>query len=67
MKTTSVINTLCEGTGTEPSDWEEQDGPESRCGLDYWFVNKHTGQTAYVNDDQGHITWEVSDPDDSSA
>lgn len=56
MKQLTPIKVLCNETGTKPSDWEEMEGPESGCGVDYWFVNKKTGEEAYVNDDQGHIT-----------
>lgn len=55
-----ALETLCEHTNTKPEDWEELDGPESGNGVDYWFANIHSGREVYVNDDQGHITVDLS-------
>jgi hypothetical protein len=46
---------LAELTGTDPSAWEEVEGPESGCGLDYWYCHAMSGE-AYVNVDQTCIT-----------
>lgn len=59
MKQKSIIQQVCDETDTKPADWNEMDGPDSGVGVDYWFVNKHTGQEVYVNDDQGHVTINV--------
>jgi hypothetical protein len=56
----SALETLCQQTYTKPEDWEELDGPESGNGVDYWFVNVHSGREVYVNDDQGNITVDLS-------
>ena len=51
-----ALDALCKATGTRPEEWEFLDGPDSRCGVDYWLKHKPTGKEAYVNDDQGHVT-----------
>lgn len=58
------LKALCQETGTAPKDWEELDGPESGCGVDFWFRHKKTGVEAYVNDDQGYITIRIGEDDD---
>lgn len=47
---------LANYTKTAEADWESTEGPDSRCGQDYYYKNTKTGQEAYVNIDQGHIT-----------
>jgi hypothetical protein len=37
------------------SGWVEVDGPDTRCGVDYWFEGPD-GQSAYINIDQGAMT-----------
>ena len=61
MKYLSALDFLCEQTGTCGSDWVNMDGPESGVGVDHWFYNEATQQEAYVNEDQGHFTYEVSE------
>jgi len=39
-------------TGTDKDDWEEAHGPDTGVGLDYWYVNGSTGETAWINLDQ---------------
>jgi hypothetical protein len=51
-----ALDELCRLTSTRPDEWEFLDGPDSRCGVDYWLRHKPTGKEAYVNDDQGHVT-----------
>lgn len=57
----NVLQTLAQETGTKETDWQFLDGPDSRCGVDYWFENLETGQQAYVNWDQGEISVEILD------
>ena len=59
----SVLKAVAEKTGTRQRDWELLDGPESRCGLDYWLRHKKTKQEVYANDDQGYITVQVMGQD----
>ena len=40
---------------TGVSTWRELAGPESGCGLDYWYASAD-GRSAYINIDQDHIT-----------
>lgn len=40
-------------TKTRPEDWQEVWGPDTGCGLDYWFEHRD-GRSAYLNVDQ---TW----------
>ena len=42
-------------TGTRARDWKAQDGPDSRCGIDYYYGHRQ-GNEAYINVDQGHFT-----------
>lgn len=56
-----ILEALCCETDTTADMWEAIDGPDSRCGVDYWFRNRLTGEEAYVNDDQGAITVSVSE------
>lgn len=56
-----ALDELCKATGTHADDWERIDGPDSRCGVDYWFQHARSGKKAYVNDDEGHITVDCED------
>ena len=49
------------GTVEERGHWVAIDGPDSRCGVDYFFVNRRSGREAYANDDQGFITVTIED------
>lgn len=45
--------------------WKEVPGPDSHCGIDYWYeCTDEDGEehTAYINIDQGHLT--VNDEND---
>jgi hypothetical protein len=63
MKTTFDFVKLLEKL-TNTRGWYETDGPESRCGVDYWYaVSKDyldDYQEAYINIDQTAITIEVN-------
>lgn len=48
-------------TGSQPSDWEPTNGPETGVGVERWYVHKVDGRDAYTVDDQGAITVSVSD------
>jgi hypothetical protein len=55
---------LCNATETDPSVWRAEEGPETGCGIDFWYVNSTTGQEARVNDDQGHYTVDLGEGDE---
>jgi len=42
-------------TDTAAKSWKETNGPESRCGLDYYFRHS-AGREAYINVDQEIVT-----------
>lgn len=44
---------------TGDTSWEYADGPESGCGIDYWFVNSK-GHEAYANNDNDYITISIN-------
>ena len=46
-------------TGTRARDWKAQHGPDSRCGIDYYYRHR-PGNEAYINVDQGHFTISVA-------
>jgi len=46
-------------TGTRALNWEFQEGPESRCGVDF-YLRHSQGREAYINIDQGHFTVSVT-------
>lgn len=52
---------IAELTDTAYYDWDYIDGPETGVGIEQWFRNKHTGQEAYVCDDQGVLTVSLSE------
>jgi hypothetical protein len=54
------IQKLAQLTGTDAADWEDAEGPDSRVGVDFYYCHKG-GNTAWVNDDQGHVTFSVYD------
>lgn len=41
-------------TGTRAKAWHEEPGPESGCGLDYWYRHWSLG-LHYINVDQGEV------------
>jgi hypothetical protein len=42
-------------TGTRARAWKSQNGPDTRCGVDYYYAHS-SGKEAYINIDQGHFT-----------
>lgn len=59
-----VVDRVAEETGTDPEHWEGTDGPDSGHGVDYYFRNERTGQTAYVNNDQGDFTISITNDEE---
>jgi len=55
----AVLKAVALTTGTRQNDWELMNGPDSRCGVDYWLRHKQTGQQVYANEDQGTISVQV--------
>ncbi len=49
----NYIQKLEEVTGIK--GWISQDGPQSRCGLDFFFQQGKNNH-AYINNDQGFVT-----------
>ncbi len=47
-------------TGTRAKAWKPQSGPDTRCGVDYYYAHS-SGKEAYINVDQGHFTISVDD------
>ena len=45
-------------TGTRAKAWTPQTGPDTRCGVDYYYAHR-SGKEAYINVDQGHFTVSV--------
>lgn len=50
-------------TDTRASAWHEEAGPDSGCGLDYWYHHHRYGLT-YINVDQGHVKISFCDTDE---
>lgn len=42
-------------TGTRARAWMEDEGPESGCGLDYWYSHRKYKGGVYINVDQGLV------------
>jgi hypothetical protein len=57
----SPLEVLASVTRTSAGDWETLDGPDSGVGVDYWYRHRGTGQEAYLNLDQSHLTISVGD------
>ena len=51
---------LADITGVESDNWEELGGPDSGCGLDYWFGSKDGTLEAYINVDQTYVSVSVN-------
>lgn len=51
----NMTGLLAELSGTDPSAWEEVEGPDSGCGLDYWYHHPEEGE-AHINVDQTLLT-----------
>jgi hypothetical protein len=45
-------------TGTRAKAWKSQNGPDTRCGIDYYYAHS-SGKGAYINIDQGYFTVSV--------
>ncbi len=43
------------------SRWVEADGPDSGCGVDYFYQTRNGDTSAYINVDQEHISVSVDD------
>lgn len=52
---------LADITGTRPDEWSDSEGPDSRCGLDYYYYHAVLGLDARINDDQGMLRITVLD------
>jgi hypothetical protein len=52
----SPLQVLASVTHTSADDWKTLDGPDSGVGVDYWYRHRGTGEEAYLNLDQGHLT-----------
>ena len=50
-----VAGLLAELSETDPSAWEEVEGPDSGCGIDYWYQHPEEGE-AHINVDQILLT-----------
>jgi len=48
-------------TDTKPSSWEDEDGPASGVGVDYWLVNTQAKKCLLANCDQGEWTYAIQD------
>ncbi|HXP59778.1 MAG TPA: hypothetical protein VN829_04755 [Dongiaceae bacterium] len=57
----SPLEVLASTTRTSAGDWESLDGPDSGVGVDYWYHHRGTGEEAYLNLDQFHLTISVAD------
>ena len=52
----NILAKLYELTGDDT--WKITNGPDSGCGIDYYFVSAYKNE-AYVNNDQGFVTISV--------
>ena len=50
-------------TATESAEWGEAEGPDTRCGDDYYWQHDDGLRNARVNVDQGMVTISVVDED----
>ncbi len=57
--TTDLPGMLAVLTGTRACDWSIREGPDSRCGADYYYGHRQWGE-AYINIDQSHFTISVA-------
>lgn len=48
-------------TNTSVKDWVVAEGPDSGVGETYWYVHQQRNLTAYVTNDQQHISIEVTE------
>ena len=54
---------LADMTGTGADEWSEGDGPDTRCGVDYYYHHEVLGMDARINDDQGMLEIMILDED----
>ena len=57
----SPLQVLASVTHRSANDWESLDGPDSGVGVDYWYRHRGTGEEAYLNRDQDHLTISVAE------
>jgi hypothetical protein len=57
----SPLEVLASVTHTSADEWESLDGPDSGVGVDYWYRHRGTGNEAYLNLDQDHLTISLGD------
>ena len=55
-----IILAVAAKTGTAPNDWDYFDGPTTGVGVEYWLRNAIDYLEAYVCDDQGELTVEIT-------
>jgi hypothetical protein len=55
---------LADITGTRAEEWSDSEGPDSRCGVDYYYYHGVLGLDARINDDQGLLSITVLDEDE---
>jgi hypothetical protein len=48
-------------SGTAPGNWDYFDGPRTGVGVEYWLRNAVDSLEAYVCDDQGELTIEITE------
>ena len=56
---TNLPGMLAVLTGTRAREWKTRDGPDSRCGIDYYY-RYLDGSEAYINIDQSHFAISVA-------
>jgi hypothetical protein len=56
-----IILAVAAKTGTASSDWNYFDGPTTGVGVEYWLRNTLAFLEAYVCDDQGELTIEITE------
>jgi hypothetical protein len=55
-----IILAVAAQTGTAPGNWEHFDGPATGVAVEYWLRNTVESLEAYVCDDQGELTIEIT-------
>ena len=59
--TIDYCSMLADMTGTRNNEWEEAEGPDSGCGISYYYQHDVLGLDARINNDQGMIQIVVTD------
>lgn len=57
--TLNLPGMLADLTGTRAREWKLRDGPDSGCGVEYYYGHRQ-GNEAYINIDQGHFAISVA-------